>query len=129
VVRGLRPGRALGDELEDRYLGHIALAHPGAQDARVATPAFLEGRRDLVEQLLEHGLVVDERRRLTPRVQIPPLPQGDHALVERPLPWLGGRGRDAFVAQERGDHVAQHGTPMGWRLAQLRNAVSVSHDS
>src|SRR4051812_39061413 len=63
-------------ELEERHLRRVRLPRAELQDPRVPARPLRVARRYLLEQLVDHELVLAERRqRLAPRVQVAALRQ------------------------------------------------------
>src|SRR5215212_9598426 len=62
---------SLSDELDQRHLGRVRLARAELQDACVAARALRVARRDLLEKLVDHELVLAELgQRLAAGVQV-----------------------------------------------------------
>src|SRR5205085_2386099 len=81
-----RPPRTRGrgapsDQLQQHHLGRVRSPRPQLQDPRIAAGPLGVARRDLLEQLVDHELVLPKRRQgLSARVQVTALGQRDQLL-------------------------------------------------
>src|SRR3954462_4990727 len=118
-------------QLEQRHLRRVRLPRPQLQDPRVAARTLRVARRDLVEQLVDDELVLAERRqRLTPRVQVAALGQGDQPLdLGLHGLRLRGRGLDPLVVDQLLGQVHQERLAVRRVARQLVPVPLVAHGS
>ena len=118
--RGRRLGRdRLGDELDQRHRGVVALARTDLGDPGVATRAVLEGRGDLGEQNVHHTLVPNGLEHLATGVDVAPLGLGDQLLRHRTQPLgLGLGGHDLAVLEQLAGQIRQDDPLVGGAAAQ-----------
>src|ERR1700733_9445135 len=125
------PGRAVNrlDQLQQHHLGRIRPPRPQLQDPRVPAGPLRIPRCDLLEQLVDHELVLPERRqRLPARVQITALGQRDQ-LLELGLDRLGLRlgGPDPLVRDDLLGQVHQQRLAVRRVTRQLVSVSLVTH--
>src|SRR5262249_20939551 len=118
------------DQLEDDHRRVVAGAAAGLDDPRVAAVAVRETRGDRVKECADDAGVRHHRQHLTPRVEIFPLGERDHVLG-RAAHGLGLRlgRRDALVAKERDQEVAEQRPAMLGQAPQLVVRLAVHHRS
>lgn len=102
------------DELDDAHLGVVTVADAGLQDAGVATGALGDFLRDFAEEFVD-GLfaveVAEDDAAVVGGVLFGAVDDGLDVHAERL--GFGHGGLDAFVHDERGGHVGEHGDAMG----------------
>jgi len=109
------------DELDDRHRRVVAVAEARLEHARVAAVAPAVAGRQHVEELPDERHVLDLRDRLTARMQIAALAEGDQLFHDGPqVLRLRQRRGDLLVLDEGLRHVGEH------RLAMLMRAVETT---
>lgn len=102
------------DELDDGHLGVVTVADAGLQDAGVATGAVGDLLGNLAEEFVD-GLfaveVAEDDAAVVGGVLFRAVDDGLDIDAERL--GLGHGGLNAFVHDERGGHVGEHGDAMG----------------
>ena len=117
-------------ELDNRHGSSVSCPVARRYDPRVAAVAGGKTRRDVSKESVDHGLIMDEAERLTPRVQVSTLCERDHLFGQRPdLLGLGRGSLYLFILEQRGNKRPEQLLPMPGVSPKLPACTSVSHFS
>src|SRR3954452_3324787 len=131
AIRPKATGRTASDQLEQDHLGRIRPARAQLEDARVAARPLRVARGDLLEQLVDHELVLAEaRHRLPASVLIAALGERDQPLqVRLDRLGLGLSGLNPLMRAHLSGETHQQRLAVRGAATELSAVLLVAHEA
>ena len=116
-------------QLDERLFGAVALLESGANDPQIAAVAVAITRSNHVKEPLNSIVCAEKGDRLTARVQIALLAQGDHLLDDGPDGLGLGYGRvHAIFFDNRRHQIPQQRAAMAGVASEFESCIAMAHD-
>src|SRR5262249_2379367 len=123
VESGLSP-----EKLDEGFFGTVTLLEATAHDAQIAAVAVAVARGHGVKKPRDSIAGLKERKRLTPRMQVALLAQGNQLLhVRTNRLRLGDSRLDAVFKNDGRDQVAQQSAAVAGVASEFVSCIAVAH--